>query len=128
MHNLGIIQDSLGVCRFTGYAFSYDPWARMMSGVTGLDFSTARLEEIANRIAAVERLFNLEACLTSADDALPDRFSAEPIVVAGKERVIPKEAIARMRGDYYRARGWDEKGRPTEGLLHTLRIGERKKQ
>ena len=59
MHNLGIIQDSLGVCRFTGYAFSYDPWARMMSGVTGLDFSTARLEEIANRIAAVERLFNL---------------------------------------------------------------------
>ncbi|OGD18499.1 MAG: hypothetical protein A2W03_05110 [Candidatus Aminicenantes bacterium RBG_16_63_16] len=125
MHNLGIIQDSLGVCRFTGYAFSYDPWARMMSGVTGLDFSTARLEEIANRIAAVERQFNLASGLTSADDTLPERFSAEPIDVAGEERVVSKEAILRMRRDYYRVRGWDEEGRPTPGLIETLRIAER---
>jgi len=120
MHNLGIIQDSLGVCRFTGYAFSFDPWARMMSGLTGLDFSTARLEEIANRIAAVERLFNLSAGLTDADDTLPVRFSTEPIMVAGEERVVSAEAIVRMRGDYYRARGWDEKGRPTPELLESL--------
>jgi aldehyde:ferredoxin oxidoreductase len=124
-HNLGIIQDSLGVCRFTGYAFSYDPWARMMSGVTGMDFSTARLEEIANRVAAVERLFNLASGLTSADDTLPERFSAEPIVVAGEERVVSKEVIARMRRDYYKARGWDEEGRPTPGLFASLRIAER---
>jgi aldehyde:ferredoxin oxidoreductase len=126
MHNLGIIQDSLGVCRFTGYAFSYDPWARMMSGLTGLDFSTAHLEEAANRIAAVERLFNLAAGLTDADDALPDRFSREPIRVAGEERVVPVEAGARMRSDYYRARGWDERGRPTPALLASLTIGDRK--
>jgi aldehyde:ferredoxin oxidoreductase len=125
MHNLGIIQDSLGICRFTGYAFSYDPWARMMNGVTGSDFSTARLEEIANRVAAVERLFNLEAGLTSADDALPERFSREPILVAGEERVISKEAVSRMRADYYRARGWDEEGRPAPELLQTLRIKPR---
>ena len=123
MHNLGIIQDSLGVCRFTGYAFSFDPWARMMSGLTGLDFSTARLEEIANRIAAVERLFNLSAGLTDADDTLPVRFSTEPIMVAGEERVVSAEAIVRMRGDYYRARGWDEKGRPTPELLESLGVG-----
>jgi aldehyde:ferredoxin oxidoreductase len=125
MHNLGIIQDSLGVCRFTGYAFSYDPWARMMNGVTGLDFSTARLEEIANRVATLERLFNLEAGLTSADDTLPERFSREPILVAGEERVVSGEAISRMRADYYRARGWDNEGRPTSGLLRTLRIKPR---
>jgi aldehyde:ferredoxin oxidoreductase len=128
MHNLGIIQDSLGVCRFTGYAFSYDPWARMMSGVMGMDFSTARLEEIANRIAAVERLFNLASGLTSADDTLPQRFSSEPIIVAGEERVVSKEAIVRMRQDYYKARGWDEEGRPTRGLMASLRIAERPRQ
>jgi aldehyde:ferredoxin oxidoreductase len=126
MHNLGIIQDSLGVCRFTGYAFSYDPWARMMSGLTGLDFSTARLEEIANRIAAVERLFNLAAGLTEADDTLPARFSREPILVAGEERVVSTNAVARMRMDYYRARGWDEQGNPTHATLESLAIGKRK--
>jgi aldehyde:ferredoxin oxidoreductase len=126
MHNLGIIQDSLGVCRFTGYAFSYDPWARMMSGLTGLDFSTARLEEVANRIATVERLFNLAAGLTESDDTLPARFSREPILVAGEERAVSIDAIARMRRDYYLARGWDEQGNPTPALLESLGIGKRK--
>jgi len=126
MHNLGIIQDSLGVCRFTGYAFSTDPWARMVSGVTGLDFSTARLEEMANRIATLERLFNLEAGLTSADDRLPERFSREPIIVAGEEKVISREAQEQMRRDYYLARGWDEEGSPRPGLLESLRVRKRK--
>lgn len=126
MHNLGILQDSLGVCRFTGFAFSTDPWARMVSGVTGLDFSTAALEEVANRVAALERLFNIEAGLTAADDTLPERFSREPIVVAGEERVICREAIDRLRSDYYRARGWDEEGKPTPGLLGSLRIRKRR--
>lgn len=126
MHNLGIIQDSLGVCRFTGFAFSTDPWARMVSGVTGLDFSTARLEEIANRISTLERLFNLEAGLTSADDMLPERFSREPIIVAGEEKIISREAQERMRRDYYLARGWDEEGKPTPSLLESLKIRERK--
>ncbi|MGB7296474.1 MAG: aldehyde ferredoxin oxidoreductase family protein [Candidatus Aminicenantales bacterium] len=126
MHNLGIIQDSLGICRFTGYAFSYEPWARMMSGITGLDFSTARLKEIANRVAAVERLFNLESGLTSADDTLPQRFSREPVSVAGEERVISVEASSRMRADYYRARGWDNEGNPTAGQLQSLRVRPRR--
>jgi aldehyde:ferredoxin oxidoreductase len=125
MHNLGIIQDSLGVCRFTGFAFSTEPWARIVSGVTGLDFSTARLEETANRTATLERLFNLEAGLTSADDLLPERFSREPIVVAGEEKVITREDQEKMRRDYYLARGWDERGRPTPSLLTSLRIKKR---
>jgi aldehyde:ferredoxin oxidoreductase len=125
MHNLGIIQDSLGVCRFTGFAFSTEPWVRMVSGVTGLDFSTARLEETANRTATLERLFNLEAGLTSADDLLPERFSREPIVVAGEEKVITREDQDKMRRDYYLARGWDEEGRPTPSLLASLRIEKR---
>jgi aldehyde:ferredoxin oxidoreductase len=97
----------------------------MVSGVTGLDFSTARLEEVANRISTLERLFNLEAGLTSADDVLPDRFSREPITVAGEEKVVSREVQERMRRDYYLARGWDEEGNPTPSLLESLRIGKR---
>ncbi|HPW17915.1 MAG TPA: aldehyde ferredoxin oxidoreductase family protein [Candidatus Aminicenantes bacterium] len=127
MQNLGILQDSLGVCRFTGYAFSTDPWARMIGGVTGRDFSSARLEEIGNRVAALERLFNLEAGATAADDALPGRFAEVPIVVEGKERRVSREDQERMRRDYYKVRGWDAEGRPTAGLLRALRIGGRRR-
>jgi aldehyde:ferredoxin oxidoreductase len=120
MQNLGIIQDSLGICRFTGFAFSTDTWARIASGTTGMDFSTARLEEVANRIATLERIFNLETGLEAEEDILPKRFQEEPILIGGKEKVIPLGLAQRLRSDYYLAREWDEKGRPTESLVRTL--------
>ena len=123
MQNTGILQDSLGICRFTGYAFGSDPWSRMLSGVTGMDFSVARLEEIENRVAALERLFNLAAGATPADDALPPRFADSPIVVAGAGAGrVTREAQERMRRDYYQVRGWDADGRPTAALLAALRL------
>ena len=125
MQNHGIIQDSLGICRFTGFAFSAGPWARMVSGITGLDFSTSRLEETADRIAAVERLFNLEAGATPENDTLPQRFSDESIFVAGKDRAIPRSAIEEMQSNYYALQEWDEEGRPTEKLCKKLSIERR---
>ena len=122
MQNLGIIQDSLGICRFTGFAFATDPWARMVKAVTGLDFSTAKLEEIANRIATKERLFNLAAGITHEDDTLPARFSLEPILVEGKERIVPSDVIERLKRDYYEVQGWDSYGHPTETTLKKLEI------
>ncbi|MCK4495577.1 MAG: aldehyde ferredoxin oxidoreductase C-terminal domain-containing protein, partial [Candidatus Aminicenantes bacterium] len=122
MQNLGIIQDSLGICRFTGYAFSTDPWSRMVSGTTGMDFSTERLEKIANRVAVLERIFNLEAGIKPEEDTLPERFSIEPILVKGKEKLLPKEVIAKLRNDYFEAQGWDEQGRPTQSILESLKI------
>jgi len=126
MQNTGILQDSLGVCRFTGFAFSTDPWARMVSGVTGRDFSVTRLEEIENRVAALERQFNVEAGVTAADDVLPARFAELPITAEGKERRVSAEDQEGMKRGYYRVRGWDERGRPTPELLRSLRIGGRK--
>ncbi len=122
MQNTGILQDSLGICRFTGYAFGSDPWSRMLSGVTGMDFSVARLEEIENRIAALERLFNLAAGAGPDDDVLPPRFADSAVIVAGEKRMVTREAQEKMRRDYYRVRGWDEEGRPTAALLSSLRL------
>jgi len=127
MQNVGILQDCLGVCRFTGYAFSSEPWARMVGGITGRDFSVARLEEIENRVATLERQFNVEAGVTAEDDALPARFADVPIVVEGKERRVSREDQERMKQDYYRVRGWDTQGRPTPELLRALRIEESKR-
>ena len=125
MQNVGILQDSLGVCRFTGYAFATDPWVRMASGATGRDFSAARLEEIANRVASLERLFNVEAGATAGDDDLPARFSDLAIVVEGKERSLSSGDKDRMRRDYYAIRGWDDEGRPTPETLGALRVRRR---
>jgi len=126
MQNLGILQDSLCVCRFTGFAYAHEPWARMASGVTGRDFSVARFQEIENRVAALERLFNLEAGLREEDDALPDRFADVPAVVGGRERVVSRDDQARLRRDYYRVRGWDENGRPGRELLDSLGVKARR--
>ncbi|MFO7734202.1 MAG: aldehyde ferredoxin oxidoreductase family protein [Candidatus Aminicenantes bacterium] len=127
MQNAGILQDSLGVCRFTGYAFSAEPWARMAGGMTGRDFSVARLEEIENRVATLERQFNIEAGAGPADDALPARFAEVPITVEGKERRVSREDQERMRRDYYRVRSWDADGRPAGELLRALRIETRQR-
>jgi aldehyde:ferredoxin oxidoreductase len=126
MQNLGIIQDSLGICRFTGFAFSTEPWARMVSGTTGLDFSVSHLEETANRVASLEKLFNLEAGLKMEDDTLPRRFQKEALLVGDKERCIPEAIVTKMRTDYYLARGWGKKGIPSEGLIKKLAIKRRK--
>ena len=75
MQNKGILQDSLGVCRFTGFAFRLRSLGADDDRRHGLDFSEARLEDIAHRIASLERLFNFEAGATMADDRLPPRFS-----------------------------------------------------
>lgn len=125
MQNLGILQDSLGICRFTGFAFSTDPWARMVSGITGRDYSVTHFDEIANRVATLERMFNLAAGITAEDDFLPSRFGEIPIVVAGRERLIRLEDMERMRRDYYKVRGWDDQGRPKRELLDHLRIREK---
>jgi aldehyde:ferredoxin oxidoreductase len=127
MQNHGILQDSLGICRFTGFAFASDPWARMVSGTTGMDFSSSRLEEISDRIATLERLFNIDAGATAEDDTLPERFQRSPIRIGDKERSVPAKTIEKMRHDYYRVQGWDEEGRPPAALLTELGI-ERQEQ
>jgi aldehyde:ferredoxin oxidoreductase len=125
MQNKGILQDSLGICRFTGFAFDVGPWARMMTGVTGMDFSEGRLEEIANRVGALERLFNMDAGAAPDDDLLPPRFAEVPIRVGERDVVVSAEAQERMRADYYGVRGWDASGRPGADLLRALRIAGR---
>lgn len=125
MQNLGIIQDSLGICRFTGFAFSTEPWARMVSGATGMDFSTSHLQKISNRIASLERVFNLEAGLNPEYDCLPERFSLESICVEGKDKLISFEEVRKIRGDYYQSRRWSPLGEPLPSVRNDLRLNKR---
>lgn len=117
MQNTGILQDSLGVCRFTGFALSDDLWSRMVRGVTGLDTDLGTVED---RTAALERLFNAAAGWRAGDDSLPARFADFPVIIGGSPRRVGREDQARLRRDYYRIRGWDENGVPSRECLDKL--------
>jgi aldehyde:ferredoxin oxidoreductase len=77
--DLGIIQDSLGVCRFTGYALDAGHLSRVYGAVIGEDVNRSELERAAERIANLERTFNVRAGFCRADDDLPDGVPGEGI-------------------------------------------------
>lgn len=120
--DLGIIQDSLGVCRFTGYAVGAEHWARIYGAVIGGPVSRADLERAGEKTASLERLFNVRAGFGRGDDDLPLRFTAESIVIDGRERVVSEEDKDRMLDDYYQVRGWDSDGVPLPRTLERLGI------
>jgi aldehyde:ferredoxin oxidoreductase len=120
VQNLGIIQDSAGICRFTGYAFGLDVIARLLAGASGLDFSVEKLELAARRITTLERLFNNAAGFTAEDDSLPNRFQTEPLFTDGEDRVVSPERIRVLREAYYEIRGWDSEGRPKPETLRNF--------
>ncbi len=122
--NLGIIQDSMGICRFTGFAVGMDHWARIYSAVTGEEVGTEDLEVAAERIATLERLFNVRAGMTREQDDLPARFKHEPVSIGGRDRIISEQDRNRMLDDYYHDRGWDRQGMPLKETLKKLKIEE----
>ncbi|NQT76722.1 MAG: aldehyde ferredoxin oxidoreductase family protein [Bacteroidetes bacterium] len=116
--NQSAIEDSLVNCKFSGYALGFDYQARFVSAITGLDFNVTRLLEIGERIYNLERIFNIGAGFSNADDKLPERFENEPFKEGlSKDRVVP---IKEMLSDYYRVRGWDENGVPKKEKLQEL--------
>jgi aldehyde:ferredoxin oxidoreductase len=84
----------------------------MASGITGRNFSTAKMEEIASRIASLERVFNLETGMEIEEDTLPLRFQEESIIIGDEEKRVSIDSIVKMRQGYYQARDWNERGLP----------------
>jgi aldehyde:ferredoxin oxidoreductase len=74
--------------------------------------------QVGERTFNLERLFNLKAGLTKADDTLPPRMLKEPMPEGpAKGQVVH---LKEMLPEYYRLRGWDEEGIPTSKKLEEL--------
>ncbi len=102
--------DALILCRFYRDMYQWQELTTMVRGTTGLDLSVDEMKAVARRIADNTRLFNIREGLTPDDDKLPKRFSQEVLPEAGQ--VISEEDMWMLLKNYYKARGWDEKGRP----------------
>jgi aldehyde:ferredoxin oxidoreductase len=114
--------DALGVCKFANMAVADEYFARALSAVTGLAVTAGDLIEIGERIWNLERLYNLREGFTAEDDTLPPRLLEEPVAEGPSQGWVVK--LAPMLAEYYRARGWDERGIPTPQTLEKLGLTE----
>jgi len=104
--------DTLIICRFYRDLYQWEQLSTILRGITGLDLDVAGMRAIAASVSNDTRRFNLREGLTPEDDMLPPRFHTEPLPETGK--VITRTQMQRLMADYYRERGWNEKGEPPE--------------
>ena len=109
--------DSSGICLFTKFAITHREIAAMLAPATGIDFNFDKSIQQGDRIWNLERLFNLRAGFTAADDTLPARLM-EP-AVDGPRKGSRAELHQHLQ-TYYQLRGWDERGVPTKEKLSEL--------
>ena len=111
--------DAPGLCLFTGFAGGVlETFVPLVAAATGVDYTVDDFETIGEKTWNLERLWNLKAGLTKADDNLPKRLLSEPHT-DGPSAGVTVDLDA-MLPVYYSERGWDEEGVPTEEKLAEL--------
>ncbi|OEH86115.1 aldehyde ferredoxin oxidoreductase [Desulfuribacillus stibiiarsenatis] len=110
--DLTAVIDSLGLCLFTSFALSAQDYVDLYNAVSGKNITVDDLLTTGDRIWNVERLFNMQEGYTSKDDTLPKRLLEEEISSGPSKGNVSR--LAEMLPLYYKARGWDENGVPTE--------------
>lgn len=116
--NSNTAMDTLVLCRFAGLALSDEYFARLLTPVIGQTMLPQDLQIIGERIWNLERLYNIRAGLTSADDNLPMRLTTEPSPDGSSKGSVVE--LSTMLQEYYRCRGWDQNGVPTTAKLRQL--------
>ncbi|MEA1940579.1 MAG: aldehyde ferredoxin oxidoreductase family protein [Candidatus Caldatribacteriota bacterium] len=110
--------DSTGICLFTTFGMGGEDIALLLSTATGFKVDVNEFMKIGERIWNLERLFNLKAGFSRKDDTLPMRILKEPIKTGPSKGEI--EELDKMLDDYYKVRGWDKNGVPTNEKLKAL--------
>ncbi len=111
--------DNTGVCLFVGAADgALDTFVPALAAATGVDFTYEEMLKIGERTWNIERLWNMRAGLTKADDTLPKRLLNDAHQEGPSAGVTVD--LDSMLSNYYRERGWSEDGAPTDGKLQEL--------
>jgi aldehyde:ferredoxin oxidoreductase len=113
--------DASGGCIFGTSGRGGENYAALLTALTGVTYSTEEYVKAGERIWNLERLFNLQAGFTSKDDQLPSRFTTSPISSGPAKGQISH--VPEMLTAYYKLRGWDEDGVPTQERLRELQLG-----
>jgi aldehyde:ferredoxin oxidoreductase len=111
--------DNTGVCLFVGGAGGpLESLVPCTAAATGQDFTLADFLEAGERTWNLERIWNLRAGLTAADDSLPARLLKEAHKAGPSAGVVVH--LDAMLPDYYHTRGWNADGTPSQEKLVEL--------
>ena len=115
------VVDSLGICKFVCHGFNspkllgYEQFKDLIRLVVGWEMNEDELKAVGRRVVNLERLMNLREGLSRKDDALPGRYFDDPMPLKlAKGHHIDRGQFDQMLTRYYRYRGWDDNGNPSD--------------
>lgn len=114
--------DSTGLCLFTTSAWGVEEFRKQIDAACEGDWTEERLVEIGERVWNLERLFNLKAGITAADDTLPKRLLEVPAPSGTAKGHVSDLPV--MLPEYYELRGWTKDGKPSNATLDRLGLHE----
>jgi len=120
--DLMAVIDSSGLCAFGTSIVIEEELLALLNAATGLDYTMEDLMLAGERIWNQERLFNLKAGFTKADDTVSRRMLEEPLPDGPAEGNVLR--LDEMLPEYYQLRGWDENGIPTPEKLAALGLDQ----
>jgi aldehyde:ferredoxin oxidoreductase len=114
--------DCAGFCQFSMSGQPPPLLFPQLATATGVNYTFPEIIFNGERIWNLQKLFNLKAGLTKADDRLPKRLLEEPATAGPGKGKVPD--MDTMLDYYYMQRGWDEDGVPTPQKLAELGLLE----
>src|SRR5512141_511166 len=118
--NVSAVIDSLVLCKFTNMGVAEEYFARVLTAVTGIPYATRDMIKVGERAYTLERLYNVREGCSRREDYLPPRLLNEPIPAGPSQGWVVQ--LEPMLKEYYRGRGWDENGVPTQKKLTELEL------
>ncbi len=110
--------DSTGLCLFTSGAWENEDYASQLDAACEGDWNVARIIESGERTWNLERMFNIKAGLTAADDSLPERLLKTPAPSGNAKGKVAE--LDKMLPEYYSVRGWTTDGVPSNETISRL--------
>ena len=92
---------------------------KMIKYATGMKMNFGKYIRCGERGYTLERYVNTRFGITEKDDKLPSKLTDIPQDPNNPKTKVPLDI---MKKTYYKARGWDENGVPTERILKRLKI------
>jgi aldehyde:ferredoxin oxidoreductase len=122
--------DSFIVCKFTrGVYKDDDEFGEVYELVTGIPMTGEYLMTRGEAITNLAKCFNLREGATRDDDHPPPKYFKEAHTRGPNKGVtLDEKGFQTLLSGYYEARGWDEKGIPTDEKLKELGIEFVKKE
>ncbi len=125
MGDISTVLNSLVLCIFATNTI-HSPlgpttYAKLYSSATGIELSPRELMKAGERIFNLQRMYMVDAGISSKDDSWPAKFYDEGLPDGPKKGVrILREDVEALNQEYYQLRGWDVDGKPTKEKLEEL--------